>query len=327
VTTGNLAMLLIGGAVGSLAGIPGWKSRSALGALILEGLAWLWKVAQAAKAPPENFLATFLGYVDGFSFLGIGIVAGLVVFQAGGAALITVLTFLDYRDGPNTGTGALERATERARQFLSGGLLEYNAWRDRQRDSENPTTTRDRTLEFLELMMRDLARLGAQHSLSREEAERACRMMGGVLLRTVFEASGNHADYRLAIFEVCGDKLVPVASTGPADAPHATDNLDYPGSFLGAVIQSGRPDIWVRGKSFDKPYQKRGKCSYKCFYAQPVPCDSALKWGGFTIDYIGKYKVFTEPRRKAIRAFARYVNMVYALAQKGVCHDAANSAR
>jgi hypothetical protein len=327
VTNGELALLLVGVAVGALVGIPGWKSKSGLGALGLELLSWFWKIAHAADAPPERFAATFFALTDGFSFLGIGMAAGLLSFQGGGAALITVLTFLDYRDGPGTGTGALERATERARHFLSDGLLAYNAWREQQRDTENPTTTRDRTLEFLELMMRDLARIGAQGRLTRGEAERACRMMGGVLLRTVFEASGNHADYRLAIFEIRGDKLVPVASTGPSDSPHNAETLDFPQSFLGAAIQEGRPDIWVRGRASDKPYQKRRKSFYKCFYAQPVPCDSESKWGGLTIDYVAKPKVFTEPRKKAIRAFARYVNMVYALAEKGVRHETAASPR
>jgi hypothetical protein len=331
VTIAHIAELAVGATIGCfLLGVPGWKSKSSIAALGMQLINWLFSFFKATNAGPADQVLKALIAInadDAFSYIGLGMFAGLVVFQFGGAAVIIGTTYLDYREGPRiAGSGALELAMERGRRFLGSGLVPYNDWREKQKGKEDAHLFRNRTLEFSELMTASLAQLGAQGRMSAREAEGAVRQMGGVLLRTVFEASGSHSEWRLAIYRLEGDKLLPIASTGPTDVRPITEALDYPRSFLGAVIQEGCPDVWYQGKSTNKPYQSHGSgvTRYKCFYAQNVPCDlPEVKWGGLTVDYIKKKpKVFTDSRKKAIRAYARYVQMVYALAQKEDSHEA-----
>lgn len=327
-TTGIYAFLS-GIVIGVVVAIPGWQKVAASGSL---GSIGLGQVINAGRAPSDKAASALFDVSQNgpFNLFALGIAVGLVAFQGLGALAILAVARInaDESDDPKHAT----LATERARGFFSEGLLKYHAIQaqhevdERARREKREQEQWEQVLGFEELLTAALAAAVRSPPRSRAEALKGCRAMGAILLRNVFEEARQHRDFRFELFEVQGDALVPCAWAGDPDLPHDQRPLPMR-SFLGDVISTRESDIWVKGKKCKRPYHPRTESKeslkYACFLAHPIPCDDGPPWGGFTIDYVRPTrKVFSKPRRFAVRAFARYIDIMYSLAREEVLDEA-----
>lgn len=319
-----LSGMLVGAAVAA----PGWQKWGAAGSL---GSVGVGQFINAGKAGDKNTLAAFLDLSQHapFNVFGFGVAAGIIVFQGVGAVMIIVAAHLsaEESDDPMPVTSG----TQRARTFFSEGLVAYNTSRrehekaEQQRREERRHAQWESALKFEELLTAALVDAVKSPPPDVHAGRKQVQAMAAILLRNVFEETpGQHEEFRFELFEVRDDELVPRVCAGDPDAPHDQRPLPMK-SFLGDVIRTREADVWVRGQRCRRPYHNRatraedGEPKYACFLAHPVPCDTGPAWGGFTIDYVRpKRKVFSQARRFAVRAFARYIEVLYALANEEV---------
>jgi hypothetical protein len=337
---GTYAFLWLSGMlVGAAVAAPGWQKWGAAGSLGSVGFGQF--VGAGKPGEQQTALAAFLDLSrhGPFNAFGFGVAAGIMVFQGLGALAIISAARLsaDEADDP----APLTVGTERARTFFSEGLVAYNSLRrvqeieERKRRDERRQAQWEQALKFEELLTAALVAAVKSPPRDVDQAWRECGAMAAMLLRNVFEETpGQHRDFRFEMFEVVGNMLVPRAWAGCPDAPHDRTPLPMK-SFLGDVVRTREPDVWVKGAKGNKtkrPYHKRtdesAELKYACFLAHPLPCDTAPAWGGFTIDYVRpSKKVFSEARRFAIRAFARYTEVLYSLASQEARHEEQAAAR
>jgi hypothetical protein len=319
-TQWHILLLLLGAVVGLGVVFHGWFKQTSIIAVVSWVGTQIASVIQNQGAVDAArrlaSVAVELRLVEGaYWFLWGAVFSALGTFVVGSIG-VYASAYREYEREKRP--DALAQAGSRVALFLAHGVKPYLAYHS-PGSTDARTLVRAKRVKFHELLLAHLRRTVISRRLSYQDFQDASEQLGGTMLTLLFEPDGMLKEYRLAVFKLAtdGKQLAPIVTVNRGDwRAHSPLPLERFGSFLGAALDEGEPLVYPRDKSGRK-FQKRGKTRWKSFLAMPLPCDTSLtRWGGITVDHAAGADVFTPDRIEAVRDYARFVEILYALVDK-----------